>query len=243
MTEVMAIDPEAGAEETQILLASEDEQVLPPDLEQLSDVQVGASLVQRSRAKGLEVELQIVEGRYLAVRAERTSAGNRRRVTRYSLNLGYVDPIPFRRIARDWRWLKIGAGLGAATAVAAAAGAFGPVPQGWAWFWPATILLGVAAAMAVMLFFLRSEDKLVFHARYGRTPLVQILGKNPSKAEFTRFVEALRTAIRSAAAEIGDDKERLLKGELREHRRLRDDGVLPEAVYEKVKRRILLRYS
>lgn len=232
-------------EETLILLASDGEDPFEeiPSFDSLKDEDVSSNLSQHSKVKGFDCDFLVVSERYLAVHAVRALSGNRRRETRYVLDLAYLDPEPRRYVRRDWKWLKLGSGFAAVTAVLIGVG-FGFAGIGSVmWYWPATIVLGTVAAILILLFFIRSDDRLIFHARHGRTPLVQILTRSPSKSAVKRFVDSLRLGIKHGAKQLGNDNERLLKGELREHRRLRDEGVIPEPIYQKVKRRILLRYQ
>jgi hypothetical protein len=232
-----------NTEETLIMLASDGEDPFEeiPSFDSLRDEDVSSNLSQHSKVKGFDCDFLVVSERYVAVHAVRALSGNRRRETRYLVDLAYLDPEPRRYVRRDWKWLKIGAAFAAITAILIGLGFAGMGSM--TFFWPATIVMGTAAAILILLFFIKSDDRLIFHARYARTPLVQILARNPSKAAVKRFVETIRLGIKHARKRHDNDNERLLKGELREHRRLRDEGILPEPIYQKVKRRILLRYQ
>jgi hypothetical protein len=232
-----------NTEETLIMLASDGEDPFEeiPSFDSLKDEDVSSNLSQHSKVKGFDCDFLVVSERYVAVHAVRVLSGKRRRETRYVLDLAYLDPDPRRYVRRDWKWLKIGGAFAVVTAVLIGLGFVGL--GGMTFFWPVTIVLGTVAAILILLFFVKSDDRLIFHARYGRTPLLQILTRSPSKSAVKRFIEAVRLGIKHARKRLDNDNERLLKGELREHRRLRDEGILPEPIYQKVKRRILLRYQ
>ncbi len=61
----------------------------------------------------------------------------------------------------------------------------------------------------------------------------------PSRAEVRRFVQEIVERAQRAQSTPELSPTRLLSGELREHRRLHEEGILPLEMYERAKARIL----
>jgi hypothetical protein len=94
------------------------------------------------------------------------------------------------------------------------------------------------AAASLVLCLHRSSDTIVFYTRHGRIPLLKLINGNPGKAELKAFLADVSGRIKRARRGW-DNKQQFLSAELREHRRLKDEGILSEESYERVKRRIL----
>jgi len=99
-----------------------------------------------------------------------------------------------------------------------------------------------AAALALVVCLHRSSDTIVFYSRHGRVPLLSLRNRNPSSAELKAFVGDISDRIKRARRRW-NNREQFLSAELREHRRLKDEGILTPERYEAVKRRILGRHA
>jgi ribosome-binding protein aMBF1 (putative translation factor) len=82
----------------------------------------------------------------------------------------------------------------------------------------------------------------VFYTRHGRAPLLRFLNRNPTAAELETFVADISNRIQRARTQW-DNRQQFLSAELKEHRRLKDQGILTPESYEAVKRRILGKHG
>jgi hypothetical protein len=141
----------------------------------------------------------------------------------YLLDLQYLDPVPqttqvvARRAVRTALVLAGGAALGFALAsvrvapeITAAAG-----------------FVAAGAALCAALAALRgSYERIVFVTRHGRAAVLTLRAGLGSIRRTRAVVPALAHAIEAAADRIGTDTSAFLRAEMREHYRLRADGVL-----------------
>lgn len=159
---------------------------------------------------------------YLGVRTASASA----RAQEYCLKLAFLDPVPARPAGSPW-W---------SVAAALALLSSGLVLGGWV---PASYAALAAALLSLGLAVHRSFDRLIFYTRHGRVPVLQLLHHRPDRRQVKAFVGALQSAIREAAAEHSGVRSRLLRDEMKEHRRLLEAGVLQPQDFEAAQGRIL----
>ncbi|KPJ90855.1 MAG: hypothetical protein AMJ55_12875 [Gammaproteobacteria bacterium SG8_15] len=105
------------------------------------------------------------------------------------------------------------------------------------------VLLVTAGAILVVYAIKQYKHVLIFFSDHGRIPLIELFYNSPSKSSFNQFAGELINAIHSAKAHNNYNEQQMLAAELSEHRRLKDEGVLSDAVYEKVKNNILTYHS
>lgn len=154
----------------------------------------------------------------------------------YELDCGFLDPDARRVVTVDWRSAAAFALLtGAALLLAWLSDSIGVERRN---LWLPLSALACAAAAALALCLHRFRDNLVFYSRHGRAPLLKLLNRNPSPASLSAFVADIAERSRRAAAQW-PDKAEFLSAELREHRRLKDAGIIDARTYETIKQRIL----
>ncbi len=176
-------------------------------------------LTLRNAMRRTSVELTLYREGFLDV----ATAGSGNDGERYHLDLHYLDPIPTieRSVASGWFYTALS--CFAAAGLAAFALRFESV-----WL-AALVVLGVAvvaAAAAVFVGLYRSCERTAFATIHGRAPVLQLVANLGSLKKFRAFVPVLSAAIEEAAERIGDDTAAFLRAEMREHYRLRGDGVL-----------------
>lgn len=141
----------------------------------------------------------------------------------FFLDLRFVDPIPrIERIVAA-RWLAAALGCGALAALAAFLLRFDALHAAAAWALVAALL---AAAASLYVGIYASHETTEFHTLHGRVPVLRLVANFGSMNRFRAFVPVLSRAIEEAAERIGVDTAAYLRAEMREHYRLRGDGVL-----------------
>ncbi len=142
---------------------------------------------------------------------------------RYRLDLHYLDPVPTieRSVAASWFYAALGCTILAG--LAAFLLRFEPLRL------VAFVALGVAAlafGATSLVGLYRSCERTKFATIHGRAPVLDLVANLGSLKKFRAFVPVLSAAIEEAAERIGDDTAAFLRAEMREHYRLRGDGVL-----------------
>jgi hypothetical protein len=169
------------------------------------------------RRRGLEITL--FEEGFIKV----TELNGKETGDRFLLDLRFVDPVPHIERVFAARSFLVALGCGATAALAAFLLRFDGL---YAIALPA--LSAAVLAMAVALYFgvYRTYETTEFRTLHGRVVVLRLLANFGSIKRFRAFVPLLSEAIEEAAERIGDDTSAYLRAEMREHYRLRGDGVL-----------------
>jgi hypothetical protein len=141
----------------------------------------------------------------------------------FFLDLRFVDPVPTLDRVIAVRWLTGALGCGALMALAAFLMRFDAL------YTFAAVALGGATLAAVVTHYVGlylSHEKTEFCTLHGRATVLELVANFGSIKKFRAFVPALSHAIEEAAERIGVDTAAFLRAEMREHYRLRGDGVL-----------------
>jgi hypothetical protein len=195
-----------------------------------AEVALGNAL-RRSRT-----DLTLYEEGFLTVAEQRNGkAGDT-----FRLDLHYVDPVPTleRVVAVPWFYLALG--CAGAAGLAAFLLRFDMLRVA------AISTLGVAvlaALVALVVAVYRSYEKTEFCTLHGRAPVLRLVANLGSIKKFRAFVPVLCHAIEEAAERIGDDTSAYLRAEMREHYRLRGDGVLSNEACAEGTGRILAQFD
>ena len=153
-----------------------------------------------------------------------TSTRRNKRRERFLLDLRFIDPIPQIEHVIAKRSLYVALGCAATAALA------GFLMRFEALYLFAAPVLGAAAvatAVATYLAVYRSYEITEFRTLHGRAVVLQLLANLGSIKRFRAFVPVLNQAIEEASETItSSDAAAFLRAEMREHYRLRGDGVL-----------------
>jgi hypothetical protein len=141
----------------------------------------------------------------------------------FFLDLRFVDPVPKIERVIAARWLAAALGCAALTALTAFLLRFDALYAiaGWA--------LGAAALATTGTLYAgiyTSHEKIEFCTLHGRAAVLRLIANVGSINKFRAFVPQLTHAIEEAAERIGADTAAYLRAEMREHYRLRGNGVL-----------------
>lgn len=178
----------------------------------------------------------VLRDQYVAIETIDADGNN----DRYTVDLRYVDPRPagIRKVA--WRWLYAGLGLSALTAIAVTLYSFAPTLAKSIGGLYTAIGLGVLAVGALVLSYRFSREFVVFVSVHGRARLITIRGGLGTirrvKPCTTEIVKHAKVARLQAASQ---QRQSYLRDEMREHSRLREQGVLNEQDYTAARQRIL----
>lgn len=158
----------------------------------------------------------------------------------FFLDLRFVDPVPKLERVVAIRWLAAALGCGTLGALAAFLMRFDAL------YVFAAVALGVAALAAAVTLYVglyRSHERTEFCTLHGRVAVFELVANFGSVKKFRAFVPILSQAIEDAAERIGVDTAAYLRAEMREHYRLRGDGVLDNDACAKGTGRILAQFD
>jgi hypothetical protein len=221
-----AVNSEVSMEH--ICLSSEEQEQAP---EPLQERRVDGEFHQVGRLRRGEAHFTLFNTHYIEVHSQ--GLGQKSRT--YQFDLTFLDPRPRRLRRISWPSAASGTLL---LGMAIWLGLVQPIQQSAG----VLALLLAGSAISTGLFFLRSHDRIVFYSRHGRIPLISLLNRNPDSAQLKAFVHDLRQRVKRGRAGWSD-KTQFLSAELKEHRRLRDEGGLTSSEYEAVKRRVLRSHT
>jgi hypothetical protein len=124
------------------------------------------------------------------------------------------------------RLLKAAAILGGLTGVFAI-----PAVFGWlaGFTLPATIVGAIATFASLFVAYYLSHEKISFQTLHGRADAIKFGAGFGTIRRFHKLLPKLIDAIADAAESVHDETAVYLRAEMREHYRLRSDGILSES--------------
>ena len=110
----------------------------------------------------------------------------------------------------------------------------------------AATALGIAALTTAVTLYVGlylSHEKIEFSTLHGRVAVLELIANFGSVKKYRAFVPILSRAVEEAAERIGTDTAAYLRAEMREHYRLRGDGVLDNDECARGTGRILAQFD
>ena len=194
---------------------------------------INRTVVQVSKAKGETRTFQVYDDKFLDVTIDNIFGQKN-----YQLNLCMLEPWPVRNREISWRWL-LSMGYFAIAAIAYLVYLINhPTNEMLGRMIPFFVIFILLMLGSLLMFLYRSPNVTEFRSRYCGCVLVSLLYANPSKDQFTQFVEELKQRILAASQAVRIDKHRMLINEITKLRRLRNEGIISERDYVAASRRI-----
>jgi len=195
--------------------------------------QINRVMVQESRFKGEVRRFEIYNDKFIRINIHNVFGDKT-----YHLNMGMLEPWPILHRRISWRWLLGLSYFGLATIVYSAYLYLHPDSETIGQLIPFITLFLLLALAALLMFLYSSPDVMEFRSRYGNCPLISLLKNRPNKLEFRHFTDELKTRVLAASQVVTLNKKQMLEIELKELRRLTDDGVLLEHEYLQARDRV-----
>ncbi len=190
----------------------------------------------RNAVRRCETELTLYAEGFLAVSDQRADKARKP----FYLDLQYLDPVPTLERAIASRWLYAALGSAATTLLGVFLARFDAL-RGAALIAAGIGTLATLVTMLVGVY--RSYEKTTFCTIHGRAPVLELIANIGAIRSFRAFVPTLSAAIEESAEQIGDDTAAFLRGEMREHYRLRGRGVLSQDTCATSTGRILAQFD
>jgi hypothetical protein len=215
-----------------ILLESDERKVPHPRCSRKLHARIELQSWLRRRA----LQLELIDYYYLVVRSVRSRSVS----TEYVLDLRFADASfgQSRHFASHW--------LLAALVLVALAGAIAwriadsASPLAW------LVACGIVSAMALaatIVCLYRTTETISMYSVHGRAKLFEFTSGLGAKRAFKPFTSKLAAHIKLALAARRPLRAEHLRDEMREHYRLRENGVLSPEDYEVSKTRILAEHT
>lgn len=222
-----------SAESEHIYLSSEPDVVADTELDEQHVIE---RLHLKDGRRRVTTELTLYEGQVLKIYRRR----GKKRVASHTIKLRYLDPNPSvdRRI--DWRSMKVTLG---AVGLASAAAALAYFELLRAFVLPIAGVAAVVALVAAGVFYCRSRESTSFYTMHGRARAIVLTASVGQFGRGRAIVPKLVKAINAAEGTVGDDTALYLRAEMREHYRLRGDGVLSNDDCSESTGRILMHFD
>src|SRR5262245_34867690 len=196
----------------------------------------GDTVVLRNPVRRVGAELTFFDEGYLKVK--KVVKGNAD--APFFLDLRFIDPVPKIERVIAMRWLTAAFGCGALAVLAAFLLRFDA-------FYIVALVASCIATLATLgalyVGIYSSHEKIEFCTLHGRAAVLELVANLGSIKKFHSFVPTLCRAIEEAAERIGADTSAFLRAEMREHYRLRGDGVLDNDECARGTGRILAQFD
>ncbi len=217
----------------QIEIDNAEDITLFTDEEQVSVKTVDVVFEQRCPMRGERREFTVFNGSHCHQRVERKFGGK----TKHRVNLQTLDPTPRRRLDLARGWAITSAILGIFSFLLIYRQFLSDQPGNSLLMSPIAVSVSLFI-IAVMLTLFLSRNRIRYYSRYGRVPLLELIHNQPSSAALTDFMRQLSHHVRLSQHDHPRPATNALSFELRDLRRLRDEGVIGDEDYEAAKRRI-----
>lgn len=194
---------------------------------------VNRVMVQESRFKGEVRRFEIYNDKFIKINIHNVFGDKT-----YHVNMGMLEPWPTLHRHISWRWLLGLSYFGLATLIYGIYLYLHPDNETIGRLIPFITLLLLLALAALLMFLYSSPNVMEFRSRYGNCPLIGLLKNNPTKQEFRHFADELKTRVLAASQVVTFNKKQMLGIELKELRRLTEEGILLEQEYQQAKERV-----
>ena len=193
-----------------------------------------SSLHQESNARGEKRLFEIYNNKFIKV-----STNNILNNSSYHLNLSLLAPWPVRHRNISWQWLMAVFYFSLTTLAYTAYLFYFQESSKLERLLPFIVVFLLLSLGSFLMFLYRSPNEIEFKSRYGNCVVLSLLYNNPNRKEFKEFIEEIKLRSLSASQAVKIDKSQMLDIEMKELKRMRNEGVISQHHYADAKERIL----
>lgn len=195
------------------------------DDDHLKPERINTEYVQEQRFKGVRRRFKIFNDTqlYYSLKSFKHKDNKQHRI-----NLSFVNAQPERDCVVAWKWLSTAIATIVWSMLLLYVGIFTQYKADFIVI--VGVLLGTFSMLALMVFYYQTQDKLIFKSFVADIPLFEVTNHKPGNKEFDTFMIALRKHIEQGQASISMHQR--LVGELKDLRRIRDEGTISNEQYE-----------
>lgn len=195
------------------------------DDDHLKPERINTEYVQEQRFKGVRRRFKIFNDTqlYYSLKSFKHKDNKQHRI-----NLSYVNAHPERDCVIAWKWLSTAIATIVWSMLLMYVGIFTQYKADFIVI--VGVLLGTFSMLAIMVFYYQTQDKLIYKSFVADIPLFEVTNHKPGNKEFDTFMIALRKHIEQGQASMSMHQR--LVGELKNLRRIRDEGTISNEQYE-----------
>ena len=156
----------------------------------------------------------------------------------HRINLAYVNKQAEREVRVAWNWLSTAFATVVWSMLLLYVGLFTQYKADYIVI--VAILLGTFSMISMLIFYYRTQDRLIYSSFVGNIPLFEVSNNKSGNDEFDLFKEKLVEHIQLAQGKLS--KHQRLVGELKDLRRIRDEGTISNEQYESA-RNIIFKHE
>lgn len=157
---------------------------------------------------------------------------------KHRINLSYVNIQPERECSVAWKWLSTAFATIVWSMLLFYVGLFTQYKADYIVI--VAVLLGTFSMVSMLIFYYRTQDKLIYRSFVGNVPLFEVSNHKSGNKDFDFFMVKLKQHIKSAQQKLS--MHELLVGELKDLRRIRDEGKISNELYESA-RNIIFKHE
>lgn len=195
------------------------------DDEHITPERINSEYVQEQRFKGVKRRFQIFNDTqlYYSLKSFKHKDNKQHRI-----NLSYVNAQPERECVVAWKWFSTAIATIVLSMLLLYVGVFTQYKADFIVI--VGVLLGTFSMLAMMVFYYQTQDKLIYRSSVADIPLFEVANHKPGNKEFDTFTITLRKYIELGQASMSMHQR--LVGELKDLRRIRDEGTISNQQYE-----------
>ena len=195
------------------------------DDEHITPERINSEYVQEQRFKGVKRRFQIFNDTqlYYSLKSFKHKDNKQHRI-----NLSYVNAQPERECVVAWKWFSTAITTIVLSMLLLYVGIFTQYKADFIVI--VGVLLGTFSMLAMMVFYYQTQDKLIYRSSVADIPLFEVASHKPGNTEFDTFIITLRKYIEQGQASMSMHQR--LVGELKDLRRIRDEGTISNEQYE-----------
>lgn len=205
---------------TEITLSSEidDDAHLKPE-------RINLEYVQEQRFKGVRRSFKIFNDTqlYYTLKSFKNKDNKKQRI-----NLSYVSAQPDRECVVAWNWLSTAFATIVWAMLLLYIGIFTQYKQDYIVI--VGVLLGTFSMLSMLIFYYRTQDKLIYKSFVGEIPLFEVSNNKSGNKELEAFLQSLSSHVETGQNSLSMHQR--LVGELKDLRRIRDEGTINNEQYE-----------
>lgn len=153
------------------------------------------------------------------------------------VNITYLDPKPGRLVHIAWNWFVNGLAAIAWAFVIIYVGEYTKFSFAHDTMLPVGILLGTFGVIAFMIFYYKTQDKVIYRSYIGQVPVLELFHMPRNKA-YNDFIDVFEESIYKAHHSKAITMKYRLIGELQHLRKMKEAGLIVETDYEKARSKI-----
>lgn len=193
-----------------------------------------SSLHQESNARGEKRLFEIYNNKFIKV-----STNNILNTSSYHLNLSLLAPWPVRHRNISWQWLMAVFYFSLTTLAYTAYLFYFQESSKLERLLPFIVVFLLLSLGSFLMFLYQSPNVIEFKSRYGNCVVLSLLYNNPNRKQFKEFIDEIKLRSLSASQAVKIDKSQMLDIEMKELKRMRNEGVISQHHYADAKERIL----